>query len=52
VSSLGCRFARGGDRNVFDPFWLTNSIPTVTNTLPTDGPFEVLDMLELIVEDL
>eukprot|EP00540_Astrosyne_radiata_P002191 CAMPEP_0116826606 /NCGR_PEP_ID=MMETSP0418-20121206/2622_1 /TAXON_ID=1158023 /ORGANISM="Astrosyne radiata, Strain 13vi08-1A" /LENGTH=303 /DNA_ID=CAMNT_0004455259 /DNA_START=170 /DNA_END=1081 /DNA_ORIENTATION=+ len=46
------RFAHGGDRACFDTFWVTNSIPTVTNTLPKDGPFEVLDLMELIIEDL
>jgi hypothetical protein len=35
------RFARGGDRNVFDKFWLTNSIPTITSALPKDDVFEV-----------
>ena len=35
------RFASGGDRNVFDKFWLTNSIPTITSTLPKDDVFQV-----------
>jgi len=35
------RFATGGDRNVFEKFWLTNSIPTITSTLPKDDVFQV-----------
>jgi hypothetical protein len=47
------RFNKGGDRNCFDKFWVTNSIPTVTDLLPVeDGVFEVLDLLELIVNDI
>jgi phosphoribosylpyrophosphate synthetase len=47
------RFNKGGDRSVFEKFWVTNSIPTVTNQLPQeDGVFEVLDLMELIINDL
>lgn len=47
------RFNKGGDRACFDKFWVTNSIPTVTETLPTqDGVFEVLDLMDLIINDL
>lgn len=47
------RFNKGGDRQCFDKFWITNSIPTVTNNLPVeDGIFEALDMTEAIVSDL
>lgn len=47
------RFNQGGDRNCFDKFWVTDSIPTVTNYLPTDdGVFEVLPLMEQIIEDL
>ena len=47
------RFNAGGDRCCFDKFWVTNSIPTVTEKLPTeDGIFEVMDLLDLIVHDL
>ncbi|OEU16954.1 phosphoribosyl pyrophosphokinase [Fragilariopsis cylindrus CCMP1102] len=47
------RFNKGGDRACFDKFWVTNSIPTVTDKLPEkDGIFEVLDLLDLIVDDL
>lgn len=47
------RFVNGGDRyGVFDRFWVTNSIPTVTGEIPTDSIFEVLDLTELIVYDL
>jgi len=47
------RFNKGGDRACFDKFWVTNSIPTVTDNLPeSDGIFEVLDLLELIINDL
>jgi phosphoribosylpyrophosphate synthetase len=46
-------FNKGGDRACFDKFWVTNSIPTVTDQLPTeDGVFEVLDLMDLIVSDL
>jgi len=47
------RFNKGGDRACFDKFWVTNSIPTVTDKLPVeDGIFEVLDLLDLIINDL
>jgi phosphoribosylpyrophosphate synthetase len=47
------RFNKGGDRACFDKFWTTNSIPSVTSTLPVqDGIFEVLDLKDLIIDDL
>jgi hypothetical protein len=47
------RFNRGGDRACFRKFWVSNSIPTVTDHLPVnDGVFEVLDLTDLIVSDL
>lgn len=47
------RFNAGGDRACFDKFWVSNSIPTVTDQLPEgDGVFEVLDLTELIIHDL
>eukprot|EP00600_Ochromonadales_sp_CCMP1393_P008727 CAMPEP_0174971276 /NCGR_PEP_ID=MMETSP0004_2-20121128/9892_1 /TAXON_ID=420556 /ORGANISM="Ochromonas sp., Strain CCMP1393" /LENGTH=391 /DNA_ID=CAMNT_0016221187 /DNA_START=182 /DNA_END=1357 /DNA_ORIENTATION=- len=46
------RFTRGGDRACFEKFLVTNSIPTVTDTLPDKDVFEVLDISEKIVEDL
>jgi phosphoribosylpyrophosphate synthetase len=47
------RFNKGGDYCVFEKFWVTNSIPPVTNTLPVeDGIFEVLDLRDLIINDL
>jgi phosphoribosylpyrophosphate synthetase len=46
-------FNKGGSRACFDKFWVANSIPTVTDTLPTnDGVFEVLDLMDLIICDL
>lgn len=47
------RFNKGEDRACFDKFWVTNSIPTVTSKLPVkDGVFEVLDLMDLIINDL
>lgn len=47
------RFNKGGDRACFQKFWVTNSIPTVTDKLPVhDGVFEVLDLMDLIICDL
>ena len=47
------RFAKGGDRACFDKFWVTNSMPSVTKCLPVDdGIFEVLDLMDLIIDDL
>lgn len=47
------RFNVGGDRACFDKFWVTNSIPTVTDNLPVeDGVFEILDLMDLIIKDL
>lgn len=46
------RFATGGDRAVLDKFYLTNSNPDVTDELPTDDCFEVLDITDLVAKDL
>eukprot|EP00746_Dinoflagellata_sp_MGD_P001404 gnl/MRDRNA2_/MRDRNA2_102643_c0_seq1.p1 gnl/MRDRNA2_/MRDRNA2_102643_c0~~gnl/MRDRNA2_/MRDRNA2_102643_c0_seq1.p1 ORF type:complete len:406 (+),score=80.65 gnl/MRDRNA2_/MRDRNA2_102643_c0_seq1:57-1274(+) len=46
------RFLRSGDRSVFSRFWVTNSNPTVSSTLPTDDVFEVLNLMPQIVKDL
>ncbi|CAM9517153.1 unnamed protein product [Discosporangium mesarthrocarpum] len=50
------RFAKarltGGDRCVFEKFWLTNSIPTTTDILPKGDVYEVLDIADKIVMDL
>eukprot|EP01035_Chromulina_nebulosa_P017630 gene17630-23207_t len=46
------RFLKSGDRGCFEKFYLTNSIPTITDTLPTDDVFVVLDLQDRIVHDL
>ncbi|CAN0090626.1 unnamed protein product, partial [Ectocarpus sp. 12 AP-2014] len=46
------RFAKGGDRCVFDKFLVTNSIPTTTDKLPKDDVYVVLDLVNRIKEDL
>ncbi len=45
-------FLRGGSRAIFDKFWVTNSQPSVTDLLPTNDVFEVLDLMPQIVTDL
>lgn len=50
--SIHNRFAKGGDRAVFERFWTTNSVPTVTEQLPEDDAFTVLDLMDKIVYDL
>ena len=46
------RFARGGDRDVFSKFYVTNSIPTTTDRLPKNDVFEVIDLTDRLVGDL
>ena len=46
------RFCKGGDRAVFEKFYVTNSNPTVVAKVPTDDCFTVLDILPQVVEDL
>jgi phosphoribosylpyrophosphate synthetase len=50
------RFCAGGDRAVFEHFWLTNSNPVPVAHLRTldaaASPFEVLDLMPLVVKDL
>ena len=47
------RFAKGGDReNVFDTFLVTNTNPVVSNQLPKNDCFEVLDICPLIAKDV
>ena len=41
-----------GDRGCFEKFFLTDSIPTVTNYMPKDDVFEILPLDAKIVEDL
>eukprot|EP01039_Chlorochromonas_danica_P010566 gene10564-11707_t len=42
----------GGNKAVFERFFVTNSMPIVTNALPKDDVFEVLDLLPQVLEDL
>jgi hypothetical protein len=46
------RFARDGDRNVFERFWVTNSIPTTTSELPENDVFHVIDIAPQVIHDL
>ena len=46
------RFMKGGDRGVFERFWLSSSNPSVCDRIPSNDVFEVLDMAKLIVHDL
>jgi phosphoribosylpyrophosphate synthetase len=46
------KFVEGGERAVFETFWVTNSIPSVTDRLPTDSCFQVLDLMPQIIHDL
>jgi hypothetical protein len=43
---------RNGDRGCFEKFFLTDSIPTVTDQMPRDDVFEILPLNAKIVEDL
>jgi hypothetical protein len=42
----------GGDRAIFDKFFVSNSNPQVVSKLPGDDCFEVLDIMPLIINDL
>jgi phosphoribosylpyrophosphate synthetase len=42
----------GGHRAIFEKFFVTNSVPTITDNLPKDDVFEVLDLLPQILDDL
>jgi len=46
------RFLRGGDRDVFETFYTTNSIPTTTDKLPHNDVFNVLDITPIVLQDL
>ena len=37
---------------MFERFWTTNSVPTVTDQLPEDDAFTVLDLMDKVVYDL
>ena len=45
-------FMKGGSRHCLEKFYLTNSIPTVSNMLPKDDVFEVISLVNKIVDDL
>lgn len=47
-----CASHSGSKAAVFDTFWVTNSIPSVTNHLPQDDVFEVLDLVPQVLADL
>jgi len=52
VSALQ-KFLKGGDKSgIFENFWITNTNPTVTDQLPTDDVFEVLDITSQVIKDL
>ena len=42
----------GQFRGCFEKFFVTNSIPHVTDSLPMNSVFEVLDLCRKIVDDL
>jgi phosphoribosylpyrophosphate synthetase len=46
------RFLKGGDRCVFDRFWLTSSNPAICGDIPSGDVIEVLDLTPSIVHDL
>ena len=46
------RFMKGGDRAVFERFWLSSSNPAVCAQIPSGDVFEVLDLAPRIVHDL
>mmetsp|Transcript_1442 Transcript_1442/g.3799 ORF Transcript_1442/g.3799 Transcript_1442/m.3799 type:complete len:344 (-) Transcript_1442:362-1393(-) len=46
------RFCRGGDRAIFERFYITNSNPTRVAEIPTDDVFKVIDICAKIVHDL
>ena len=47
------RFCKGGDRAVFEHFYVSTSNPVVVRSLPMDdGVFVVLDLLPQIIKDL
>ena len=46
------RFAKGGDRAVFDNFLVTNSNPSISKQLPLNDCFEVLDIAPLVAKDV
>lgn len=47
------RFCRGGaDAGLFRRFYVTSTNPTVTDRLPRDDVFQVLDFTKLVLRDL
>jgi len=46
------RFMKAGDRNCFEKFFLTDSIPSITDALPKDDVYEILELKDKIVNDL
>jgi phosphoribosylpyrophosphate synthetase len=45
-------FLSTGNRHLFGRFFVTNSIPTVTDNIPTNDVFEILDLSHNIVSDI
>lgn len=46
------KFLKGNERAVFETFWVTNSIPTITNLIPNNDVFQILDITDKVVYDL
>jgi phosphoribosylpyrophosphate synthetase len=45
-------FKTGGERCCFDRFYITDSIPSITQNLPKDDVFVVLSLKQKIIDDL
>ena len=52
VFPSGWDFALASKGGPFQNFYLSNSNPTVTDRLPTDDCFKVLDLFPVMVQDL
>jgi phosphoribosylpyrophosphate synthetase len=50
--SITKKFCKGGVFDIFENFYVTNSVPTVVSRLPEGDVFKVLDILPQIVLDL
>eukprot|EP00929_Paragymnodinium_shiwhaense_P106105 TRINITY_DN7123_c0_g1_i1.p1 TRINITY_DN7123_c0_g1~~TRINITY_DN7123_c0_g1_i1.p1 ORF type:complete len:637 (+),score=110.72 TRINITY_DN7123_c0_g1_i1:85-1995(+) len=46
------RFLRGGDRGIFERFWLTSSNPAVCKQIPGGDVFEIIDLAPRVARDL
>jgi phosphoribosylpyrophosphate synthetase len=46
------KFVRGGERAVWERFWVTNSNPHITSEMPANDVFTIIPLMQQVLKDL